>query len=231
MNNILVRHPVGVTLLGRGEVRAEDLAEALGHAPALVAVDGGARVAVELGHLPAAVIGDMDSLPPAQRLALPEGAFHRIKEQDSTDFDKALRSVAAPVILGVGFLGRRADHQLANFNVLIRRWDRRCILIGEHDVIFAAPAAITLDLSAGSRVSLFPLARVSGRSHGLHWPIDGIAMMPDGAIGTSNRVVADPAGPVRLEFSAPGMLIILPRVSLPSVLEGLAGAEPFAPAR
>ena len=139
MNNILVRHPVGVTLLGRGEVRAEDLAEALGHAPALVAVDGGARVAVELGHLPAAVIGDMDSLPPAQRLALPEGAFHRIEEQDSTDFDKALRSVAAPVILGVGFLGRRADHQLANYNVLIRRHDRRCILIGEHDVIFAAP--------------------------------------------------------------------------------------------
>lgn len=231
MNNILAQHPVGVTLLGRGDVRAGDLAEALRLAPALVAVDGGARVALELGYAPAAVIGDMDSFSPAQRAALPAGVLHQIDEQESTDFDKALRSVAAPVVLGVGFLGRRADHQMANFNALIRRANQRCILIGEHDVVLAAPRAITLDLPIGSRVSLFPLAPVNGRSQGLYWPIDGLAMAPDGVIGTSNRVVSDPAGPVRLEFSAPGMLVILPRAALAAALDGLRGAEPFAPAR
>lgn len=228
MRNIIVRHPVGVTLIGGGKIRQKDLEEALSHAPALVAADGGAGAALKGGHMPAAIIGDMDSLPVAD---WPPGLLHRIGEQDSTDFDKALRSVSAPLVLGVGFLGRRVDHQLANFNVLIRRTEQACILIGRHDVVFAAPASVSLDLPPASRVSLFPLRPVTGRSQGLHWPIDGLELAPDQRTGTSNRVADAPGGPVRLVFPAPGMLVILPRAALGAALSGLARAIPFAPAR
>jgi thiamine pyrophosphokinase len=50
---------------------------------------------------------------------------HHLPEQDTTDFEKCLYSVAAPLLLGVGFLGGRADHHLAAMNVLVRYADRR----------------------------------------------------------------------------------------------------------
>ncbi|MDV7144562.1 thiamine diphosphokinase [Tropicimonas sp. TH_r6] len=228
MSGIIVRSSRGITLLGGGKARPAELREALTLAPVLVAADGGADFALRQDVEPEAVIGDMDSLSDAIRAALPARKLHRIAEQNSTDFDKALRSVEAPLVLGVGFLGRRVDHQLANFNVLARRYDRNCILLGKHDVILAAPAQIELDLAPRERVSLFPMAEMTGRSQGLHWPIEGLTFRPDGVTGSSNRVSE---GPVKLEFDSPGMLLILPRRALTATLDGLARARQFAPAR
>lgn len=223
MESILVRSDTGLTLLGGGELGTTDLADALSRAPGLVAADGGAKAALEAGHLPRAVIGDMDSLAPQDQARLPPGVLHPVPEQDSTDFDKVTARIAAPFALGVGFLGLRADHQLANFNTLVRLRALPCLLIGPEDVIFAAPPRLTLALPPGSRVSLFPLAPVSGRSQGLEWPIEGLAMRPDGSHGTSNRVAGGAAG-VALAFDAPGMLVILPRASLDPALTALAAA-------
>lgn len=222
MNGNIVQSSAGITLLGGGKVRPADLVEALALAPCLVAADGGAAAALAMGRMPHAVIGDMDSLPRDLQAAIPPARLHRIDDQDSTDFDKALRSIRAPLVLGVGLLGRRIDHQLANFNVLVRRADQPCILIGRRDVVLAAPPRIVLDLAPGSRVSLFPLAPVTGRSEGLHWPLDGIAFSPAGITGTSNRVAAG-AGRVRLAFDAPGMLLILARSALGAAIAALGG--------
>jgi thiamine pyrophosphokinase len=206
-----------VTLLGGGEATSADLSVALNYAPCLVAADGGAALAVAQGAKLSAVIGDMDSLLPDIRARLPTGIVHRIDEQDTTDFDKALRNIVAPAVIGVGFLGGRVDHELAVLNTLIRRPSPMCILLGARDVIFAAPPAIQLDLPAGTRVSLFPLRRVSGYSTGLRWPISGLEFEPGGLIGTSNSA----NGPVGLEFDQPGMLVILPKAFLPCVLDAL----------
>ncbi len=170
------------------------------------------------------MIGDMDSLSDAARRRLPPETLYRIDEQDSTDFDKSLRSVDAPMVLGIGFLGRRVDHQLANLNVLARHHDKPCVLIARRDVIFAAPRRVAMELEPGSRVSLFPMAPVRGRSRGLHWPIDGLDMTPGGRVGTSNRVATGNAGPVELEFDAPGMLVILPRAALDAAITALTPA-------
>lgn len=231
MSEAIIRRFCGITLLGAGKTRAEELEEALSHAPCLVAVDGGAGFALERKQMPEAVIGDMDSIPAELRARIPADRLHEISEQDSTDFDKALRSVEAPLVLGVGFLGRRVDHQLANFNVLARRGEARCILIGKHDVVFAAPPEISLKLSPGSRVSLFPMSETTGRSRGLHWPIDDLTFAPDGVIGTSNRVGTDHAGPVELAFDRPGMLIMLPRTALSEAIAALLRAPGSVHAR
>ena len=188
---------------------ARDLRDALALAPCLVAADGGADRALALGVRPVAVIGDMDSITAATRASL-DDVFHEVAEQDSTDFDKALRHVEAPFVLVLGCLGGRVDHELAALAVLVRRHSVRCLLIGREDVIFAAPQALDIAMQAGDRFSLFPLAQVTGQSEGLKWPIAGLAFAPNGRGGTSNEAT----GPVRLRMDGPGMLVMVPRARL-----------------
>ena len=221
MNTPIVQSTRGVTLAGGGPFPARDLALALKRAPVPVAADGGADRLLQLGCTPQAVIGDMDSISPAARQAIPVAHQHLVAEQVTTDFDKALRLIEAPLVLALGFAGARLDHGLAAFATLIARAERRCLLIGPKDFAFAAPPALALDLVPGDAFSLFPMAPVTGRSTGLEWPIAGIGFAPDGMIGTSNRVVARR---VTLEFDRPGMLVILPRRRLDAAIRALRSA-------
>ncbi len=222
----IVRSASAVTLLGGGKVDPRDLEEALGHAPTLVAADGGANLAAELGHSPVAVIGDMDSIDSQILAAIPARRRHRISEQETTDFDKALRAICAPLVLGLGFTGARIDHELSVFHSLLAHPARRCILIGEEDVIFLLPAALCLDLPEGARLSLYPLApsRVTGR--GLAWPLEALALAAGQRIGTSNAVRE---GPVEITSDRPGALVLLERRHLEAAMEGLLGAALHPP--
>jgi thiamine pyrophosphokinase len=91
------------------------------------------------------------------------------------------------------------------------------VLVGPHDVVFVAPARVVLALAAGTRVSLFPMAPVTGRSEGLRWPIAGLHFDPAGRTGTSNEAL----GQVAMEFDRRGMVVLVPRDALPAVIEGL----------
>jgi thiamine pyrophosphokinase len=186
-----------------------------------VAADSGADRLLRLGVEPQAVIGDMDSISSGARAAIPPERQHLVAEQVTTDFDKALRQIEAPLVLALGFAGARLDHGLAAFNTLVRRADRRCILIGPKDLAFAAPSRLALDLVPGEPLSLFPMAAVTGQSEGLEWPIAGIDFAPDGMIGTSNRVTARR---VTLAFDRRGMLVILPRRRLDAAIRALRAA-------
>lgn len=221
----IVISPNPTLLLGGAETKAAhaqlkellDLPE-LSTAP-IVAADGGARLALAAGVAPVAVIGDFDSLKNADRAQLDPDTLHQISEQDTTDFDKALRSIRAPVVLGVGFHGARFDHHLAAMSVLTRHPDRPCILIGPEDVTCLCPPRISLDLIPGDWLSLFPMGRVGGTSQGLQWPINGLTFSPDTRIGTSN-VVAQPK--VDLTMDRAAMLLILPRQALVPLLKALS---------
>ncbi len=169
---------------------------------------------------PLAVIGDFDSLSDRARNAIPPDRLHPIAEQESTDFDKCLRHIAAPLVLGVGFDGSRIDHQLAAYNALVRRPDRRCILLSRELITFVAPPELRLDLPVGTVLSLFPMARVEGRSNGLRWPIEGLKFAPDGRVGTSNEV----SGPVHLWVDDPRMLVMVPLSELPQAVSAVLAA-------
>lgn len=206
-----------VTLVGGGDVNHSTLEEALTHAPNLVAADGGADRALALGHEPQRVVGDMDSVSDAARAALGVDRFQQIDEQDSTDFDKALRSLGAPLVIGVGFLGRRLDHELACLNSLVRHADRPCVLLGEKDLCFHLSGELLLSLPVGMRLSLFPMAGMEVWAEGLVWSFEGLTMAPWDKVGTSNEV----AGPVRIRADRPGLLVMLPRAALAQVVEVL----------
>lgn len=224
MENILFRAEAPVTLVGGSGAEAAVLARALAFAPTLVAADGGADHALAAGHAPQAVIGDMDSVSPETRRRLGAARFHTIAEQDSTDFDKCLRSIHAPFVIAVGFDGNRMDHALAAFNTLACHPGQRCILLGAHDAAFLAPdRPFDLALEVGARLSLFPMGPVRGRGAGLRWPIDEIEFAPGGLIGVSNAVTARP---VRLHFDAARMLVIVPSGSLEAVVSALHPGRP-----
>ncbi len=223
MNQPIVQSCCGITLVGGGPVSGRDLATALRRAPMLVAADGGADRALARGQQPQAVIGDMDSISDAARGVMADGAVHLMAEQETTDFDKALRSVSAPFVLGLGFTGARLDHGLAVFNALVRHVGTACVVIGPQDVVFAAPPDLRLRFRVGDRVSLFPMAPVTGSSQGLEWPLQGIRFAPDGMIGTSNRAVARE---VTLRFDTPGMLVILPRARVDAAITAVTGLRP-----
>ena len=210
-----------MTLIGGGEATARDLAEARALAPTCVAADGGATLAISEGAPLAALIGDLDSIPPDVLAQIPPQHRHPIPEQDSTDFDKALSRIDAPLVLGVGFTGARIDHQLAAFNTLARFAHQPCILLGSQEIVLLAPPRISLPTQEGDVVSLMPLMPVEGRSEGLLWPIEGLTFAPGAQIGTSNRAT----GPVDLEMTGPGMLLILPRRLMPPVAAALLQSE------
>jgi thiamine pyrophosphokinase len=222
----IVHSDLPVLLVGGGACDPDVLAAAVAAADRVVAADGGAQQVLALGRMPDAVYGDMDSLAQAAQKGLAPGVLRPIAEQNSTDFDKCLRHIESPLILGHGFLGKRLDHQLSAMTVLLRRADRRCVLIGAEDVVLLCPPHLRLDLAPGTRLSLYPLAPVTARSEGLRWPLDGLDFAPWGIVGTSNEV----SGPVELWMSGPAMLLILPVACLEALLAGLAAAPGGWPA-
>lgn len=185
----------------------------------VVAADGGADTVLARGIVPDAIIGDMDSLSNTAHQVCAKRLIP-IAEQDSTDFEKLLRHVTAPLMIGIGFLGHRLDHQMAVQSALVSFPHKRILLIGDSDIVFLAPQKIELPLDAGVRVSIYPMGRVHVRSQGLYWPTDGITLAPDGRIGTSNRAI----GPVVLQPDCPKALVILPRAQLDLCLPAVASA-------
>ena len=204
-----------VMLVGNGPVDAgvfEITRPFCGHA---VAADGGAKSALSHGLSLAATIGDMDS---TEMESAPEayGKIIQISEQNSTDFEKCLSIIKAPLILGVGFLGGRLDHELAALNTIIKA-EQNIVLIGEEDLVFRLPEIAELTLPLGTRISTFPMGDVEGvTTRGLAWPLDGLSFAPHKAISTSNQTVA-----AEITIMNPGqpLLCILPRVHLAATLK------------
>lgn len=212
MTATLFRSARPVTLIGGGPVAAPDLAAALALAPEVVAADGGADTPLPPGHRLQAVIGDLDSLRDPEALRARGVPLHRIPEQITTDLDKCLRSIAAPLVIGLGFLGGRLDHQLAALNSAITYPAPPLLLLGGADLCFRLPGDFAIDLPAGTRLSLFPLSEARGtRSTGLRWPVDGLVLAPGGRIGTSNETTG---GRVRIGFAPAHVLAILPAAFL-----------------
>jgi thiamine pyrophosphokinase len=217
--SLIVDLDEAVTLIGGGPIVAELLTLARTVAPRIVAADGGAGVVLATGAVPEAIIGDMDSLDPKARAAFADRLYH-IAEQETTDFEKCLARIAAPLVIGVGFLGGRMDHSLASLNVLARHRDRAVILLNEADVCCMVPAGgMRLSLPVGARLSLLPLGSARLWTEGLRWNVDGAEMTPDGFISISN----ESAGKVRIRAEGP-MLLAVPLGGFEAVVSSVQDA-------
>ena len=155
----------------------------------VISADGGVHAALQAGRVPLAVIGDMDSVEDLASLP-PEIQQIKLSGQDDTDFEKCLNMIVAPLIVGVGFIGRRFDHSLGVIHALAATENQsNLLLVGADDIILRTKADIALQLPVGIRFSVVPLAKQSFiASSGLDWPLDGLHMEFGRSIGISNRV-------------------------------------------
>lgn len=163
----------------------------------LVGADGGADQIVAAGLKPEAIIGDFDSLSNVDEW-LGRTRLLRIPEQDTTDFEKALYSTAAPVTIALGMTGKRFDHTLAALDAVTKyARDRVIILVDEADIAVALTGPFSFEMAPRERVSVHPLLPMRfKRSVGLKYPLDGVRLAPGERTGTSNEAVT---GPFRIE--------------------------------
>lgn len=210
-----------VTIVGGGVLDPGMIAEATAFAPHVIAADGAADRLADLGIVPSAVIGDMDSVSSVETWSASTTKVLHLAEQDTTDFEKCLYSTDAPYFIAAGFTGRRIDHTLAVFHALLARPEKRVFLIGEQEVILLLRSGeqVAWRTTPGAVVSIFPLRPVRGmEARGLRWSIAGLDMAPGKTIGTSNQATEDR---VLLRVDGDGALLIAERADLASLIGAL----------
>lgn len=177
-----------MAIVGGGAVDPNLLGELAARGVALVGADGGADAIGEAGLVPAAIIGDLDSISDRAGWESRTRVIH-IPEQITTDFQKALYSTQAPVTLALGMTGKRLDHTLAALSAVLQYApSRRLLLVDEVDVALAATGPVTFEAGPKERVSIHPLLPIRFlHSTGLFYPMDGLLLEPGGLIGTSNE--------------------------------------------
>lgn len=199
-----------LVIVGGGAVDYQLMRDLAASGAHLVAADGGADEIVKAGLVPEAIIGDFDSISDPDSW-LGRTRLIRISEQETTDFEKVLYSVSAPVTIALGMTGKRFDHTLAALDAVARRaTDRIIILVDEADVAMALTGSFSFEVDAGDRVSVHPLKAIKfRRSIGLKYPLDGLRLAPGERTGTSNEAEL---GPFRIEpeprAKAPWLLIV-----------------------
>ncbi|MEO0930102.1 MAG: thiamine diphosphokinase, partial [Pseudomonadota bacterium] len=156
-SDIIVSSDSPVCFVGGGHIGNGPFAADFANIDCFIGVDGGADHLLAAGIKPAAVIGDLDSVSDKAAATFADILYH-VAEQDTTDFEKALMRVSAPLIFALGFTGGRIDHMLGVLNVMARCASKRVLLVDDDDASFVVMRGLRdLILPAGARVALMPL--------------------------------------------------------------------------
>lgn len=153
----------------------------------IIAADGAANSLLAQGLTPNLIIGDLDSVHDE---ILKEYPFIRSADQNTSDYQKALRYLAEQNLLPaivVGVNGGHLDHILNNINIFM---GSNCLLYAPPIKGFVLkeqrPMSFTLPLH--SKISLMgvPQARLS--SQGLKWELNDTQLSFPGTCSCFNRV-------------------------------------------
>ena len=164
----------------------------------IIVCDGGVRHVQQLGIKPDVIIGDMDSLEPAQLKSYPAQGVKIIKypaNKDFTDTELALDyalNLKPTVIYIWGALGGRLDHTLANM-FLLRKGQKAGIktyLIDEYCEAFIVDKEETFVDAKGVTVSLFAFSpKVEGLSlSGFVYLLKDAVLTMGESLGVSNII-------------------------------------------
>ena len=192
-----------------GDLRDSELVRsALRGAGLIIAADSGAERLAAIGIQPHLLIGDFDSLDPAELFRLRAAGVEVVEHpapQQRTDADVALelalrRGATSVIVLGA-LGGARIDHTLGNLSLLshpslreipiwaVDGWSALTILRGDgvRETHFHG--------HPGDYVSIIPLsARVKGvTAVGLKWPLDNAVLERGQVQAVSNELISDRA--------------------------------------
>lgn len=156
-------------------------------------------------YKPDVIKGDLDSIRPEVREFydnLGSTILDESYDQDTTDLHKCIAFIrdCTPdleksnlILLIVGALGGRFDHELGNINVLYTFLDIRIVLLSNHSLVYLLPKThrheILIDHSVeGPHCGLVPVAAPSQSTttSGLQWDLNKTPMSFGSLISTSN---------------------------------------------
>lgn len=170
---------------------------------AIIAADGGARHALAAGIIPHIVIGDLDSLSPADQARVEAAGSQFVRfspRKDETDLELALLYAArggATEIVILGALGGRLDQTIANVLLLampeLASIDVR--IVDGYQEAFLVRSEVIVEGQPGDIVSLIPLGgdAVGVTADGLEWPLEEDTLRFGLARGVSNALTAERA--------------------------------------
>ena len=171
-------------------------------------------------RLPDAVVGDMDSLPPALAEEF-SNIIVKVEEQEDNDQTKAVRYVLGhykdiDAIHILGATGKREVHTLGNLSLLMEYTRAFGIdsltstptidIVSDRCTALAVTDSCTLEVGEGRPVSIITTDNsLRIRSEGLVWPTDDV-VFDNLWKATLNRASSDA---VKLTFSHPSMALII----------------------
>ena len=186
-----------------------DLAEG---ACCIVCADSGAEYASSLELNVDAIVGDLDSISQStlEQYRAKGTKIVRIPEQNNNDFEKALRHLSATFhghVKVLGMTGKRTDHTLANFSVMLRYTDRFESVAaydetGDHRFLTNKHTHCSIECPFGTTVSLVPFGTASGiTTVNLQWPLSSDTLRLGEREGLSNVAIGSPVE-IRIEDGA-----------------------------
>jgi len=183
-------------------------------ADVIICADGGTRHAARLGIRPDVIIGDMDSLSAAHRRRFRDVRILRVRDQESTDLEKALRHcvglhIRSAVI--VAAVGDRLDHSAGALGCF-RKFGRRIrlTLVDRGGTLSLLGPDETITMARGALFSLIPVGRCTGvRIDGARYPMQGGSLEPGVREGISNSATGKS---VRVRHSGGTLLFYRPWV-------------------
>lgn len=163
----------------------------------LIAADGAAWGMKEVGLSPDIIIGDLDSLRSrsAPELSFPKAEIVEEPDQETNDFEKALRLVVkrgiSPVLV-VGMQGGDIEHSFNNWSVAIKLCQEIELWILEQNRVgigLGAGAVVKASCRSDKIVSLIPQPECVVSTAGLRWSLSNERLALGVREGARNEAV------------------------------------------
>jgi thiamine pyrophosphokinase len=191
-----------VILAGAGLWPTRELHKEVARAGLVIAADGGLRHAAALGLTPGFIIGDFDSVSPADLEHYPQITQLRFPAgKDELDLELALGLAVqegASSLLIAGATSGRLDQTLAAL-LIAARWQQQLPVVLHDGITSAWPLAdgdtLELQLPCGTPFSLLSLVQDSTVSiQGAAWPLDHASLGFGTGRGVSNSAAITDSG-------------------------------------
>ena len=143
----------------------------------IIAADGGANNALNVGLIPNFIIGDMDSITDSTKSSIEKTQILIDKNPEKTDLEKTIEACLSKGATLIDILcagGGRADHALANLSILTRFGrEARIRIIDDFFEIELVNCKLHLKEPFGTVISLVALGQCLGvTTSGLRWNLN-----------------------------------------------------------
>lgn len=159
----------------------------------VVCCDGAADEFILSGRIPAAIVGDGDSLSEANRVRF-ASILHPVAEQETNDQTKAVKFCVAhgkTSLMIMGATGKREDHTLGNISLLAEYMDTVSLcMVTDHGVFTPIFSDSCFESYPGQQVSIFAMEPTPVTTEGLRYPIHN-RVLTNWWQGTLNEATGD----------------------------------------